>query len=363
MRAMIKQVYSTKMRRKVYRLDARFNGKRIRRNFLTRADAESVAYKLQHDRTLRRYGIRQVGDSPCLDELIARRCGVITNKRERTRATRVLNSLVSLLPHGIRVDQVTTSDLQRYVEMRIKDGLAPQSVNRELNIISACLHSARTFYSQLEQWLAPRIPRPKKRNQRRERYITEAEQEKILTWLYAAQREGEDPQAVPARKRVGLIFEWALLSAMRHGEIDRLQWQHIDWRNKTVKVIDTKRNKLRYPPLTATMEAILNERGVKRTGFIFTAGGNTQPHFYRILADACRAVSVPYGDEPNGLIMHDCRHTATTNLLRAGIDLSTIQSITGHSDQTMILYYSHPSGETRDRAARALEASAGRKTA
>lgn len=360
---MISSVLSRKHKKRMWKLDVRVNNKRVRRLFHTKADAESVAYKLQHDSTLQRFGIRSVSASPTFDDLILRRCAVIAHKRERTRATRVLNSLLSLLPHGIQVSQVTTSDLQRYVEQRAKDGLQPQSINRELNIVSATLHAAGTFYAELEQWVAPKVPRPKQRHRRRERFITQEEQEKILNRLKDPRREGEDVQAVPARQRVGLIFEWALLTAMRHGEIDKLQWSDIQWQSKTVRVVDTKRDKFRYIPLTPTMKAILDERANKGR-YVFTAGGNTPPNFYRILRAACEAVGLAYGPKhKNGIIMHDARHTATTNLLRAGIDMSTIQSITGHSDSTMVLYYSHPSGETRARAALALEDAAGRKIA
>lgn len=362
--SMITQVYSHKLRKKVYKLDIRINKKRVRRLFHTRSDAETVAYKLRHDSTLRRYGIRSISGSPELEDLIRRRCAVIANKNERTRAARVLKYLLALLPRGVQVSQVSAPDLQLYVERRIADGLQPQSVNRELNIIGATLHAASMFYVELEQWVAPRIPRPKQRKRRRERYIKDEEKEAILDWLKAPQRDGEDPQAVPARIRIGLMFEWAFLTAMRHGEINKLQWSDIQWRNQTVRVVDTKRDKYRYIPITPTMKAILDERKDAKSKYVFTRSGNAPPNFYEILNRVCNAVSVPYGPNvKNGLIFHDARHTATTNLLRAGIDMSTIQSITGHSDQTMVLYYSHPSGETRSRAAEALERTAGRKTA
>lgn len=358
---MIKHTYSKKHGKKVWVVDIRVNKKRIRATLFTKADAESVAYKLQHDHSLKKFGIRSVVDAPAFAELIERRCAVIHNRRERTRARRVLTSLLSLMPRGVVVDQVTTADIQKYVELRSRDGLEPQSINRELNIISAALHSARNFYSQMEQWLTPRIPRPKQRNMRRERYITEDERWKIVDYLMAPQMPEEVPQAVKARQRVGLTFQFALVSAMRHGEIDKLQWAHI---GNEIKVVGTKTSKHRYVPLFPEIVEILEQRRSEtKSRYVFTASGNTQPNFYRILADACKTVGVPYGDEQNGIIMHDCRHTATTDLLRAGVDLSTIQSITGHSDRTMILYYSHPSGETRERAAAVLGAVLRRKTA
>lgn len=362
--SMITPIFSKKLKKKVWKLDIRINNKRIRRLLHSKADAETVAHKLRHDSTLRRYGIRSISSSPALEDLIKRRCAVISNKNERKRATRVLNYLLNLLPRGTQVSQVSTSDLQLYVERRVKDGLQLQSVNRELNIISATLHAASQFYVELEQWVAPRIPRPKYAERRRERYIRDEEREAILKWLKEPRRAGEDKQAVPARIRVGLMFEWACLTAMRHGEINNLQWSDIQWRNQTARVVDTKRDKYRYIPITPTMKAILDERKDTKSKYVFTRSGGTPPNFYRILSDAVEGAGLVYGpDKKNGIILHDCRHTATTNLLRAGIDMSTIQSITGHSDQTMVLYYSHPSGETRARAAVALEASAGRKSA
>lgn len=352
---MIRQRYSSKHKKKVWEVDIRVNKRRIRATLFTRADAESVAYKLQHDASLKKFGIKKIGQSPALSDLFNRRCAVIDSRRERTRARRVLTYLENLLPHGIAVDQVTTSDLQLFVEKRTADGLTASSVDRELHIISAALHQARTFYSQMEQWLTPKIPRPKDRNIRRERYIDREERKLIIEYLMAPQMEGEDTQAVPSRHRTGLIFRFALASAMRHGEIDNLLWAHIG--KERIKVLGTKTCKTRYVPITPVIAEILAARkAITKSRYVFTKGGNTPPNFYRILGDACKAVGVPYGDERNGIRMHDCRHTATTDLLQAGIDLSTVQAITGHSDRTMILYYSHPTGESLERAAKVLNA-------
>jgi integrase len=49
MRAMIKLMFSKRHKRKVYRLDSSVNGKRFRRFFFKRSDAETAAYKIKHD--------------------------------------------------------------------------------------------------------------------------------------------------------------------------------------------------------------------------------------------------------------------------------------------------------------------------
>ena len=62
---MIKQVYSRRLRRNVYRLDTRLsNGIRFRKFFLKRSDAEAVAYKIKHDASTRRFGLSITLDRP-----------------------------------------------------------------------------------------------------------------------------------------------------------------------------------------------------------------------------------------------------------------------------------------------------------
>ena len=48
------------------------------------------------------------------------------------------------------------------------------------------------------------------------------------------------------------------------------------------------------------------------------------------------------------------RHTAITRLVKAGVDLPTIQKISGHETLAMVLRYTHVHGEHIDRAASTL---------
>lgn len=106
---MIKQVFSRRLKRKVYRLDARLNGTRFRRFFLKRSDAETVAYKIKHDATMRPFGLRPTSERPMLSELSKRYADDIQNSREQTRSKRVLAQFCELLIPGIWVDEVTKS--------------------------------------------------------------------------------------------------------------------------------------------------------------------------------------------------------------------------------------------------------------
>jgi len=361
-RRVIKPIKNKKSGKREWQLDIRVNRKRIRATFATQADAETAAYKIRRDKQLKKFGIRTTVDAPAFLELIERRCATIRSKKEKTRARTLLTRLADLMPRGVAVDQVTTPDLQRYVDARYAVGISPESVKRELNTIGSALYAARILYPQLGQWIVPKIPRPKGKSRRRERYITQEERWAIIDCLMSDRRPLETDADARARQTVGLLFQFALATGMRHGEIDKLEWAHIG--ETDIQVRETKNPKNRYVPITSAMRRILERRASEtKSRFVFTRSGQTSPKFYRVLAAGCRDAGIPYGNDQDGIIIHDCRHTLTTDLLRAGTDLSTIQSITGHSDRTMILYYSHPSGETRSRAAKVMEAVLERKIA
>ena len=59
--------------------------------------------------------------------------------------------------------------------------------------------------------------------------------------------------------------------------------------------------------------------------------------------------------DPTHVTPHTMRHTAITTLVEAGIDLPTIQRISGHKTLAMVLRYAHVSGPHIDAAMAALD--------
>ncbi|MDQ3919970.1 MAG: site-specific integrase [Acidobacteriota bacterium] len=350
-----------------YGYDIRLDGgRRVREaGFVSETDAVAAVGRIRQMEKESKHGFITAGSAPTIVELIEKRLASIRNPRERSRSTRILGDLASVLTPKMKVPELKSAHLQLFVDRRLTDGIKPQSVNREMNSIVACLNAARLLFASLDQWVPPRAPRPKAPKGRRERVITSDEVNKLLRYLLAPRQEGEREAAAQARRDVGIVLRFALLTGLRHGELNRLRWDHLDG-SRSLKVIGTKTemvtNSTRYiTPLTETMLAILEERRrLSSSPFIFTRSGDMPPTFYQVLRRACEACGIPYGRETEGgLVLHDARHTATTQLLQAGLDLATIQSVTGHSDKVMVLYYSHASQASRERAAAALEAYAG----
>ena len=97
---------------------------------------------------------------------------------------------------------------------------------------------------------------------------------------------------------------------------------------------------------------------------MFSRGGNITPKFYKILRRARERAGVLYGkNTAGGLVLHDARHTATTQLLESGVSPATVKEWMGWSESAFVPYHSHASKKPREKAGRALEKLAGKKTA
>ncbi len=51
------------------------------------------------------------------------------------------------------------------------------------------------------------------------------------------------------------------------------------------------------------------------------------------------------GLNPREVTRHTLRHPAITHLVQSGVNLPTVQRISGHKTLTMVARHSHPSGE------------------
>jgi integrase len=58
-----------------------------------------------------------------------------------------------------------------------------------------------------------------------------------------------------------------------------------------------------------------------------------------------RRVVVAAGLNPKEVVRHTLRHTAITHLAQAGVDLPTVQRISGHKTLIMVTRYAHQNGE------------------
>lgn len=67
-----------------------------------------------------------------------------------------------------------------------------------------------------------------------------------------------------------------------------------------------------------------------------------------------RRAVVAAGLNPKEITPHIMRHTAITRLVKAGVDLATIQRISGHKTLSMVLRYTHVHEPHIDKAIEAI---------
>ena len=95
----------------------------------------------------------------------------------------------------------------------------------------------------------------------------------------------------------------------------------------------------------------------KSTAWVFPNQTGTGPRdeISKIIRPLAKRLGLEYGREiEHGFTPHSQRHTATTEMLRRGVDLATVKSITGHTDSAMALKYAHATHKSRRRAVEGL---------
>jgi integrase len=195
-------------------------------------------------------------------------------------------------------------------------------------------------FAQREGWLEQnpvRLVKFEKVNNARDRVLSAEE----FTKLQA--------QSAPHLQAINLM---AYQTAMRSGEILNLTWDRVDLKAGLVrlKAEDTKTDEARLIPLTADLTALLKDLYKVRylhEPHVFLVDGKSVQSIKTAFKAACRRAEI------QGFRFHDFRHTAITNMRRAGIDHLTIMRITGHKTMEVFKRYnSFLEGDLKDAADR-----------
>ncbi|MDQ3180757.1 MAG: site-specific integrase [Acidobacteriota bacterium] len=370
----VRKFYSTKAKAG-WRFDAKQNkfwsygfdiylesGKRKRESgFGSKQLAENAVSRIKISEKENTYNL-QIRKCPLLSDVLEKHVLRIEGKKAKGRAVVIFNQWLSLIPTSLRFNELTPALIRLFIDER-QSKVKASSINREVTFIASAIHSAYIDFPELENFPLPKIPRPKVEKSRRERLITHDEITRLLNYLLSARRTTEKQVDYEKRQIVGQVFQMCLLTGSRVGEITALRWSQIDFDAKILQIYGRKNRfkvakTVRYLELNPTIEQILRTRKeIDAFGeFVFCRTGNSITKYHQILREASNAVGIIYGrNERGGFITHDARHTAVTRMLQAGVDLSTVGAITGHSDSQLILHYSHATRESRKAATNVLE--------
>ncbi len=247
-----------------------------------------------------------------------------------------------------RLDQVTDFAVNQYQARRLKDGAAAGTINRELATLRHLLNSAArwkwipkdsvpffTLVSEPQQPMA----------------ILDDQQAKAL--LQAAQQDQDD--------RCWLFVAFGLGAAMRHREILKVRFEHVDFANRRIHIPDAKAGQREQPITHGLVMALKAERAKlpasDRAGWVFPTlipKQSKDGHRTNMARAFARSV-IRAGLDPARVTPHTMRRTAITRLVKAVVDLPTIQRISGHKTLAMVLRYVNIHGAHIDRAISVLD--------
>ena len=136
-----------------------------------------------------------------------------------------------------------------------------------------------------------------------------------------------------------------LETSMRRMEILSIQLKHIDL-DKRVIFIPHAKTGAREQPMTKRLADFLQayiQAAEPNQAWLFPSKHSASGHMVNI-EKPFRRVIERAGLNPKEVVRYTLRHTAITHLVQAGVDLPTVQRISGHKTLQMVVRYSHQNG-------------------
>ena len=222
---------------------------------------------------------------------------------------------------------VTGADIVKYQELRLREGAAPGTVNRELAALR------RAYRLAIRQGLLVSSPA-----------FAQLREDNIRTgFLEAGQLEAVCRRLGPVEAdvtRFCFITGWRSKS-----EAFPLRWAQVDWSGGFVRLEpgQAKNRDGRAFPITPALRQVLERRleetrRVERAQsrvvpFVFHRKGQPLRSMSKSWRTACKAAGIP------GRLLHDLRRTAVRNLERAGIARSVAMAMVGHRTESIYRRY------------------------
>ena len=242
-----------------------------------------------------------------------------------------------------RLDGVTSFTVDRYKKRRQDQGASNATINREIASLSHLFTMAMDW-----KWLDRMPCRLKMLKESPGRIIALTDDQ--CDALMRAAITSADPYC-------WLFVAFGLNTAMRHSEILSARFDLVSF-EKLRLFIPYAKGGQREQPITLELAAMLRtEREMRNDldGWIFPSPHQDSGSGHRARMDKpFRDAVTRAGLDTRLVTPHVMRHTAITRLVQAGVDLPTIQRISGHKTLAMVLRYAHVHGGHIDHAIRAI---------
>ena len=288
----------------VWQADTLVEGKRVRKSFPTREEAEQFEA---------RHVVVQDMCGPVFADLAI---DLWNGTKDEKNCLRISRELAERIGETKRVSQITTLDIDDLVRGLKAQGNKVGTINNKLARLSKLLKRSmrRGLLKEMVE-----IEFLDETKTGRIRFLTWAEQEAIFSHL---------PE--PYLSYAVFLVE----TGCRFSEPMQVRWSDIDRRQ--VVLWDTKGGEPRKVPLTPEAAAVVPwTRESLAQGPFF----DMDYHSFRRHWNAAKKRAGLLKDKQ--VVPHVLRHTCASRLVQAGVDLRRVQKWLGHADIQMTLKYAH----------------------
>jgi integrase len=233
-----------------------------------------------------------------------------------------------IIPHlgHLVVERVTKEDV-------LKFHVAMQKTPRRANYTVSTFRAMMTYAEDCG--LRPPLSNPARRiemyrERGRERFLSEDEIAKAADAISTAERDG----IIGPHAAAGLRL--ALFTGARSGEVTAIEWAHIDWARKFVRLPDSKTNEPRTIHLSdAAMEVV---KTVPRVGRYVIAGVKEDEPYKNLSRAWIKARKLAGLQDVR---LHDLRHSFASLAAGRGVSLQMIGKLLGHRVPATTQRYAH----------------------
>lgn len=307
-------------------VDFTFKGQRIRESIgPSRKDAEKVIAKRKTEIVENKYfDIQKEPELIGFHEFAVDYLELTKPNKKESSWSREISVMRRLDKRfGKRIfQQITTDEIERYKIKRLRDGVMPATINRELALL-------KTMFTKALEWDKLKENPAKKVKLldgeiERVRYLMPDEINRLLSNCNGTLRA---------------IVTVAVNTGLRKGELLGLLWQNVNLDLGIISILrtDTKNKTRRDIPMNEAVKITL--KAMERRGpFVFCREDGKPFQNSGIRKSFEKAV------KESGITdfrFHDLRHTFASNLVMAGVDILKVKELLGHKELKMTLRYTH----------------------
>jgi integrase len=246
------------------------------------------------------------------------------------------------------LNKISHFSLEKLKKKMLDAGKAPRTVKYAFDVINQAWNLARRNGVVNIDSPTKNIKPPKFDN-RRIRFLTHEEAEKLLVNLSVRSQQLHD---------IALL---SLHTGMRAGEIFSLTWGHVDLDRGHITIVDPKATKTRTAFMTGEVKAMFKRlygNGKNRNDLVFKdRNGNRIVEVSQSFDRAVKDLGFNKGikDRRQKLVFHSLRHSYASWLVEGQTDLFTVSQLMGHGTLKMTERYSHLGQGSLQNAVKNLE--------